>query len=301
MKFLLIPFCGLLVSQAVSASDNTDNNLSFGLEVGLTHDSQLTVEEIDQYQASGDTANLIEFEADGNWKPTANFNFKAGYNYLNNNYHNSDDFDLAINRFYGDVSYDFSVVTLGASHHSIDAKLADEDFLDMERTGFYAGHLFANSFYLRAEMQDIEKTFDALSDRNATSDIFAVDAYYFFNQGLSFIALGIENEDAVAQQSHFSYESENYRATYSNEFSWLDKRNRFKLNWRYYQRDYQDTFPDLGQSREDTKNSFSLAWNFFFNDTFTMITEFEQTYSDSNLESADYDATQVSLVLRADF
>lgn len=301
MKFLFIAFCGLLVSQAVRATDNADNNLSFAIEAGLTHDSQLTVEEIDQYQDSGDTANHLEFEADGSWKPSPNFNLKAGYNYLNNNYHNADDFDLAINRFYGNISYDFSVVTVGANHHSIDAKLADDDFLDMERTGFYAGRLFADSFYLRAEMQEIEKTFETLSERNATADVLAVDAYFFFNKGLSFIALGLENEDAVAQQNHFSYEGNNYRATYSNEFSWLDKRNRFELNWRYIQRDYQDLYPVLTANREDSKNSFSLTWDFFFDDTFSMMTEFEQTYSDSNLQSADYDATQLSLVFRADF
>lgn len=301
MKYSLIPVCALAISQALQGAQDSDSNFSFAVEAGLENDSQLTVEEIDQYQSTGDTATHLQFEADGHWKAGPNFNVKAGYNYMYKNYQDNNDFDLAISRMFADVSYDFSALTLGANHHSIDATLAGDSFLDMSRTGFYAGRLFASSFYLRAEVLDIEKTFETLSDRNANADVYALDAYYFFNQGLSFVAFALEKEEETAQANHFSYDANNYRATYSNEFTWLDKRNRFKLNWRYYQRDYQDVYPNLDESREDTKNSFSIAWDLFFNDTLSMMTKVEQTYSDSNLESADYDATQVSLIFRAEF
>lgn len=301
MKHFLIAVCALAIGQALHGAQDSDSNFSFAVEAGLENDSQLTVEEIDQYQSTGDTATHLQFEADGQWQAGSNFNIKAGYNYMSKAYQDNENFDLDIARFYGDVSYDFAEVTLGANRHSIDAKLAGDSFLDMTRTGIYAGRLFANNFYLRAEVLDIEKTFDTLSDRNASADVFALDAYYFFNQGLSFVAFGLENEEETAQANHFSYDANNYRATYSNEFTWLEKRNRFKLNWRYYQRDYQDTYPDLDESREDSKNSFSIAWDLFFNDTLSMMTEIEQTYSDSNLPSADYDATQVSLIFRAEF
>lgn len=301
MKYFLIPVCALAVSQALSAAQNSDGEFTVAVEAGLESDSQLTVEEIDQYEATSDIARHLQFEAEGDWQAGSNFNIKAGYNYMSKSYQDNPDFDLDIGRLYGDVSYDFTEVTLGTNHHSIDAKLAGDSFLDMSRTGFYAGRLFANSFYVRAELLDIKKTFNTLSDRDANADVIALDAYYFFNQGLSFIAFGLESEEETAQVNYYSYDADNYRATYSNEFNWLSKRNQLKLNWRYYQRDYQDIYPDIEESREDTRNSFSLTWDLFFNDSLSLITHLEQTYSESNLPSADYDATQISLILRAEF
>lgn len=305
MKRYMISLCALtvsplLIANTASASQDSESDFSIAIEAGIERDSQLTVEEIDQYEADSDMATHLQLEAEGNWKATSRLALKGGYHYTSKSYQDNENFDLDIGRVFGDVSYDFSVLTVGANHHKIDAKLAGDGFLDMTRTGFYATKLFANSFYLRAELLDIDKRFDNLSDRNSTGDSVAIDGYFFFNQGLSFFSLGIEQEDETAQAEHFSYDATNYRATFSHEFNWLDKRNRLKLNGRYSNRDYFAVFPEINEARADSKNSLSLTWDLFFTDQFSMITHLEQTDSDSNLTSADYDSTQLSLIFRLD-
>lgn len=292
--------CPLLMAGIASASESSDSDFSIALEAGIERDSQLTVEEIDQYEADSDMATHLQFEAEGDWQATSRLALKGGYHYTSKSYQDNQDFDLDISRVFADVSYDFSFVTLGANQHEVDAKLAGDGFLDMTRTGFYAGRLFANSFYLRAELLDIEKSFDDLSERNATGDTIATDGYFFFNQGLSFFSLGIEQEEETAQAEHFSYDAINFRATFSHEFNWLNKRNRIKLNGRHSNREYLGVYPGIDEARTDTKNSVSFSWNLFFTDHFSMITHLEQTFADSNLPSADYDANQLSLIFRLD-
>lgn len=294
----VLAFSPLLLALQASASDQSDSSFTIGLEAGMESDSQLSVEEIDQYEASSDMATHLHFDAEGDWQATSNLSIKGGYHYTSKNYQDNSNFDLEISRAFGDVSYDFSFVTLGANQHKGDATLADDGFLDMSRTGFYAGRLFGNSFYLRAEVLDIDKNFDNLNDRNATGDIVSADAYLFFNQGLSFFSFGMEQEEETAQADYFNYDADNFRATFSHEFNWLNKRNRLKVNGRSSQRDYTGIYPEIGESREDTKRSISLSWELFFTDSFLMTNRIEQTYADSNLPSADYDATQLSLIFR---
>lgn len=305
MKPYIIPLYVLTVSPLLipsfaSAAERSESEFSIALEAGMERDSQLTVEEIDQYEAASDMATHLQFEAEGYWQATSRLALKGGYHYTSKSYQDNEDFDLDISRLFADVSYDFSILTLGANQHKVNADLAGDSFLDMTRTGFYAGKLFANSFYLRAELLDIDKTFDNLSERNASGDSFATDGYLFFNQGLSFFSLGFEKEEETAQAEHFSYDATNIRATFSHEFNWLDKRNRLKFNGRHSNRDYLGIYPDLDEARSDTKNTISLTWDLFFTDQFSMITHLEQTDADSNLPSADYDATQLSLIFRLD-
>lgn len=305
MNRYMISLCALTVSpllfaNTASASQDSESDFSIALEAGMERDSQLTVEEIDQYEVASDMATHLQFEAEGDWQATSRLALKGGYHYTSKSYQDNEDFDLDIGRVFGDVSYDFSVLTVGANQHRIDAKLAGDGFLDMTRTGFYAGKLFANSFYLRAELLDIDKKFDNLSDRDASGDSVATDGYFFFNQGLSFFSLGFEQEEETAQAEHFSYDAINYRATFSHEFNWLDKRHRLKLYGRYSNRDYLGVYPEINEARADTKNSISLTWDLFFTDHFSMISHLQQTDADSNLSSADYDATQLSIIFRLD-
>jgi len=305
MNRYMISLCALTVSpllfaNTASASQDSESDFSIALEAGMERDSQLTVEEIDQYEVASDMATHLQFEAEGDWQATSRLALKGGYHYTSKSYQDNEDFDLDIGRVFGDVSYDFSVLTVGANQHRIDAKLAGDGFLDMTRTEFYAGKLFANSFYLRSELLDIDKKFDNLSDRDASGDSVATDGYFFFNQGLSFFSLGFEQEEETAQAEHFSYDAINYRATFSHEFNWLDKRHRLKLNGRYSNRDYLGVYPEINEARADTKNSISLTWDLFFTDHFSMISHLQQTDADSNLSSADYDATQLSIIFRLD-
>lgn len=279
------------------AANNSDYSLT--LEAGASHQSQLVVEEIDQFSSNGDTARYLSFDVAGDWELGEKFKLNAGYHYSDTSFKDNSDFDLAIGRLYSDVSYDLSIVTLGYNANRVDAKLGGDSFMDLDRDSFYLARLINNSIYLRAESTSIDKTFDTLGERNATNDATSFDTYFFYNQGQSFFSLGYVTEEESANQPEYSYDGKVYRATFSNKFG-ADNQHKIKLRWRYTDRDYQAVFPGLDSARQDELNTLGLSWEYYFDPKFALVTELENTNSSSNFESADYNANQISLFLRAD-
>ena len=297
MKYVLPPICLLCFSSSVIA--NTDSDYGVTLEAGATHNSELVVEEIDQRSANGDIARYLSFDLNGELTFQDNFTIEGGYNISDTDYQDSDDFDLTIQRLYGDASYEFSGFTVGVSHHDINAELAGDNFLDMSRDSFYLSKLFNNSIFVRAEAITIDKTFDSIPERDATNDALGVDSYFFFNQGKSFFSIGYSANEESASAAEYSYDGDNYRATLSNKFGANDN-HRLQLHWRYFDRQDQAQLPDIGQVREDSRNTFRLAWDYYFTPKLALATQLESTESSSNFESADYSANEISLLFKVE-
>ncbi|WP_223669835.1 hypothetical protein [Kangiella shandongensis] len=297
MKYLLLTLPLMAISPSALAKTEADYELT--AEAGAVYNSELVVDEIDQRSSSGDMARYLSLDLGGDWVIEDRFNIKAGYNVSDTDYQDSDDFDLTIHRFYGDVSYDFSAVTVGASQHEIDAKLAGDSFLDMSRGSFYLSKLFNNSIFVRAETIRIDKSFDTLPQRDATNDALGVDSYFFYNQGNSFFSLGYSAEEERAASPEFSYDGDNYRATLSNKFG-HDNNHRLQLQWRYFDRDYRADFPSIRKVRNDSRNTLRLAWDYYFTPQYSLVTQLENTESSSNFETADYTANEISLLFKVE-
>ena len=297
MKKLLLPLPILAVSHAALADIQSEYELT--AEAGIVYNSELVVEEIDQLNNNGDTARYLSLDVSGDWIVADNLNVQAGYNLSDTDYQDSDDFDLRVHRLFGDIAYDFTVLTVGASHHDINAELAGDNFLDMSRDSFYLSKLFNNSIFVRAEAITIDKTFDSIPERDATNDALGVDAYFFFNQGKSFFSIGYSADEEAASSAEYSYDGDNYRATLSSKFGANDN-HRIQLHWRYCDRQYQAQLPDIGQVREDSRNTFRLAWDYYFTPKFALATQLESTESSSNFESADYSANEISLLFKVE-
>ncbi|AOE48760.1 surface lipoprotein assembly modifier [Kangiella sediminilitoris] len=297
MKISLLTLTLLTVCQPALSKIKSDYEGT--IEVGALYNSELVVEEIDQYSPSGDTARYLSLDLGGEWTFDDRFNAKAGFNVSDSDYHDSDTFDLTLQRIYGDLSYEFTELTIGVSQHDINAELADNDFLDMSRSSFYLSKLFNNSIFVRTEAINIDKTFDTLPDRNADNDAIGVDTYFFYNQAKSFFSVGYSSEKERASASEYSYDGDNYRATFSNKFGG-EHSQRIQLQWRYYDRDYKSEFPVINTARSDSRNTLKLVWDFYFTPQFALSSTLENTESSSNFESADYTANEVSLLFRVE-
>lgn len=295
MKYFLTPL--ILVSFSATAFANTNSDYSLTLEAGASHNSELVVEEIDQYSGNGDTARYLSLDLNANWTLFDNLTVDAGYNVSNTDYQDSDNFDLTIQRFYGDVSYDFSAFTIGTNQHEIDANLDSDSFLDMSRNGIYVSKLFDDTIFIRAELVDTDKSFDSDPNRDANNESLGVDTYFFFNQAKSFFSLGYSSDEETANAAQFSYDGDNYRATYSTKFGQGDAQ-RFQAQWRFYERDYKGIYPEVGFARNDTRHSYKLAWDYYFTPSVALATELQRSESESNYEPADYTSNEVNLLFR---
>lgn len=286
-----------IVSNAY-ASTPTAN---FELGAGAQYDSNLNIVELDKNSHEGDTASILNAKADAQWKATDKFTLSGGYAYSTKLYQNNEEYNLAINQFSADANYDFDVLTLGANYNVAKAELDKKSFLDLTQTSVYISKLIDNRIYLRAATNFQEKSFATISDRNATNAGLAGDAFIFFNEGKTFIALGISNENEDAKAKEFDYKGTTLKTKLSNKLSLWEKDNKIQFGLRYFTHDYSGITPEINKERYDSGHIADIEWELAFTPHISMLTKVEVSKYDSNLAAANYSDTSTSITLKARF
>lgn len=271
------------------------------IEAGLEYDSNLNVAELDTASEDGDTAWLFTAGLDGTYTPTDRLTMTGGYSFSSTNYLTHSDFDQDIHLASADVSYDFDAVTVGASYHHSRALLASEPLLDFSLASVYLGKLFDNGVYLRGSLQDKRKSFEDDKARDASARGASADLYYFFNDARTMIAIGVDGDDEDASADVFDNEMLGFRSRLSHRFLVSGHDHKVQLGWRYVERDYADQDPLLGEPRHDDHGVVDASWAVGLNSVITVEGKVESGRYRSTLETADYDETRVSAILRASF
>jgi hypothetical protein len=288
----------IIIASNTQASNPTAN---FELGAGLEHDSNLNIIELDKNAHESDTATVLNAKADTQWKASDKFTLSGGYAYSTKIYQNNPEYDLAINQLSADANYDFDVLTLGASYNYANAKLDKKSFLDLRQTSFYASKLFDNRIYLRAATNLQDKSFNNLSARNATNTGLAGDVFVFFNEGKTFVAFGVTNEEEDAKAKEFDYKGMTLKTKLSNKFSLWEKDSKLQLGWRYFTHDYSGITPEINKERYDSGHVGDIEWELAFTPHISMLTKIEFSKYNSNLAAANYSDTTTSLTLKARF
>lgn len=271
------------------------------IEAGLEYDSNLNVVELDTVSEDSDTAWLFTAGLDGTFTPTDRLTMTGGYSFSSTNYLTHSDFDQDIHLASADVSYDFDAVTVGTSYHYSRAFLASEPLLDFSLASVYLGKLFDNGVYLRGSLQEKRKTFEDEKARNAEAQGVSADVYYFFNDAQTMISIGVDRDDEDASSEVFDNEMLGFRSRFSHRFLVSGHNHKVQLGWRYVERDYADQDPLLGNPRHDAQGVVDASWAVGLNSVFTVEGKVESGRYRSTLETADYDETLVSAILRASF
>lgn len=273
---------------------------SIRLEAGTEFDSNLSVVELDQYSTESDWAALLNARLNGRWKASDNLDLKAGYSYLTKTYQDNESFDLAIQQMHVDASYQFKMLTLGASHHHADAKLAERDFLQLQQTSLYASRLFNNRIFLRAAANYQEKEFPGNAERNARNTGIAGDVFVFFAQGKTFVVAGFTNEEENASQHQFDYDALSLRASINHKLPVWGKASKVQLGIRYHERDYAAN-AQTKIVRADHHRSAAIDWEIYLTSKITATSKIERGDYESNFAAADYSETLASVTFAATF
>ncbi|WP_062061765.1 hypothetical protein [Cellvibrio sp. OA-2007] len=271
------------------------------LEAGTEYDSNLSVIELDQFSTQSDWAAVLNARLNGRWKATDKLELKGGYSYLSKTYQDYDDFDLAIQQLFADVSYQFEPVTIGASFHNADAELADKDLLTLQQTSFYASRLFNQRVFVRGAVNFQDKDFPSNGERNARNTGFAGDVFVFFNQGATFIATGVTQEQEDANQASFDYDATSLRASINHKFSVWGKNSKVQLGTRYHARDYSDITSAVNSRRADTHRVTNIEWEINLTENIIATSKIERGNYESNFAAADYSETLGSIIFAVTF
>ena len=289
------------VISSTNASVAATPTTKFELETGAEYDSNLSVIELDTNSSEGDWSALANARLNSQWQATDKAKIKGGLSYSSKTYQDFSEFDLAIKQAFIDASYDFQPLTLGASFHYADAELDSSDFLTLQQRSIYISRLINQTIFLRAAVNDQDKDFPGSSARNADNQSIAGDAFFFFNQGKTFLTVGLAGETENAVANEFDYDGANIRTSLSQQFSLWNKKNRLQLSWRYDQRDYSTITPALETKPKDTRRIATLEWQSETNNWLSGVGKVERGNYDSNLASANYAETVSSLMLKASF
>ncbi len=288
---------------AIPSASATDDNFTFKAQAqaGYQHDSNVNIKELDNNTEQSDNAWVMQGQAIVQWHATDALQAEVGISHLDTSYHDFADFDLAITTIHGDISYAFEPLTVGLSQHSAKAKLAGNHFMDYTQSSLYAARLFNQRWYVRAEAQNIDKTFNEFSERNAKADAYSGDLYWFSKDALTFINLGYGVHDENAQDAALSYKGYNYRAKWQTQTGNGNLKHTWQLGWQLQQRDYQSDTSLLGEKRNERRHSISGQWQIPLSNNFSIINEVEYVDNQSNLESSDYQETLATMSLRFSF
>jgi len=273
----------------------------FEVSAGAEQDSNLNVVELDKNSNKSDVATLLNAKVDASWKPAEKLALSGGYAYTSKTYKENDAYNLAIHQLSLDANYDFTLLTAGANYNNAKAILDGKSFLDLQQNSFYLAKLINNKIYLRAAVNNQEKRFSGLSERNAKNTGFAGDFFVFSNSGKTFVNFGVSNEKEHARAKQFDYDGINVKAKASHKFELMGKENKVQAGYRYLKRNYSGITPEINAKRYDTGNIAEASWEISFTPKISLETKLERGKYKSNLEAADYSETRASLLLKARF
>ncbi|WP_194755517.1 surface lipoprotein assembly modifier [Aliidiomarina indica] len=291
------------LSAGVSSAQDASDSFSFSARVDVSgeHNSNVSVSELETAIGESDTATLIELALDAQWQPAESWNIDGGYSYSDRRYHEFSEFDLAMHLIYADVSYDFDVYTVGANYYFADANLGGDSFLDLHQRSVYLARMLGDQFYARFALNQSEKTFADFSERDADTLGGAIDLFYFFNEGRSFLLFGANHDDEDARNNEFSYQANTLRVRYSTRFAFASGDGRFQLGYRWHDRDYEGISAAIGQARSDRHQVIDARVEVPVWRQLSLIGQVERGDYSSNLDSADYDETRASIGVRLRF
>ncbi|MDL0432895.1 surface lipoprotein assembly modifier [Marinobacter sp. TBZ242] len=288
------------------------------LEAGFEHDSNVTVDEIDTSSDQSDEAQVFDAGLEGVLKPTEPLNITLGYSLSGRRYQSLDQFDQDIHLLSADISYDFDPVTIGTSYHYSHTTLGADPFLDFRRAGIYLGSLVGENVYLLASVQDKRKDFDDSDARDADIRGASLDSFFFFNQARSYLLLGLDGDREDAEADAYDNDLLRVRVALVHRFTLGGEDNRFRLGWRYEDRDYDqvtvtssdpllndplagDLTERSTSRRADRARIVEASWRIGLSDVFSLEPSISWGNYTSNVDSADYDRTVAGITLRAGF
>lgn len=308
----------VLVSPVLAVQASERAELNGYLEGGYEHDSNLTVDELNSASGESDEAWVYDAGLEAVLKPAERLNLTLGYSASGSRYRTFDRFDQDIHLASADLSYDFDPVTVGASYHYSRATLGSDPFLDYRRGSVYLGSLLGENVYLLASLQDKSKNFEDSDARDSDIRGASLDTFFFFNQARSHVLFGLDGDREDAEADAYDNRLVRVRLALVHKFTLAGEDNRFRLGWRYEDREYDEviisssdpvlTDPLTGDLAERTSSQradkaaiFEASWRIGLNEVFSLEPSISHGNYTSNVDSADYDRTVAGVTLRAGF
>ena len=274
---------------------------SVQLGTGLEYDDNVTTNEIDQTSSESDYAGVFDLAAA--WRPYSeqDTDLDLSYDLSQIMYSELSEFDLQAHALGAALSHKFGAIDGDVSYRYSYLTLGGDKFLELHELhpgiGFEVlPHLFHSLSY---GYQNKNFASDQRRDADQHAGIF--DSFYVFDNGaFALVGLRLEAEDTRADEFDYSgyYGYINARAPAPG---WPFSGATVGAGYRYYGRDYSSVTPSIGEERRDDQHRFQLSFRQPLSGLFVLAADYEFINATSNLASADYNESIVSLKLEMTF
>ncbi|WP_371195969.1 hypothetical protein [Glaciecola sp. SC05] len=279
----------------VYSKDNSGVSLGGQIQAQIGNDNNVVIEEIDLTTSSGDTFFTLKAKGDIAYAFNNAHSISASLSLTDQNYSDADNFDLQTILSTFGYKFKYSGYTFSLDYRKADAQLGGNDFLVLTQISPSFSFFLNKENFIRLAYTNIEKELVNNPARDAKSDEYGLD-YYFFWKGLSdyFISsFRLREEDAL--DPVFNYRSYQIRLAYKKRFSLIGYQSRFTADARYRERDF-DTLvnPVISAFRVDKRRAFSLLNELEVFDDFFWNLELAHVKNNSNLASASFSETEIT-------
>lgn len=292
----LILFGASAQAQEDKAADGDFDVLLEG-KVGAEYNSNIAVLDLDTNTGQGDWAATIIGLAEISGKPVQGLTLRGGYEFSQSLHEEFDEFDLTLHRGYAEAGYDFGSVTLGVLGNVAQANLDGDAYLTFTQVSPYVSRQFGDAMLLRLSYAATDKSFDGRSERDATSDTIAGDAYIFLDGTKRYVAVGGKATEEDAASDELDFKAGSARVRLVQRLDAFDRQLTLRAGADYEQRDYDAPTVSIAAPRKDKRIGVDLSLEApLANNVFV---EGSYRYGDyqSNLTTADYQEHVTSVKL----
>ncbi|MBD3641648.1 MAG: hypothetical protein HUJ18_11700, partial [Marinobacter sp.] len=180
------------------------------------------------------------------------------------------------------------------------------------------GRLVGDDVYLLASLQDKAKDFEDSNARDSDIKGASLDAFFFFNEARSHLLLGLDGDREDAEADAYDNRLIRFRASLVHKFTLAGEDNRFRLGWRFEDREYEavtitssdplltdpltgDLTERSSSQRVDQARILEAGWRIGLTEVVSVEPSISYGNYTSNVDSADYDKTVAGVTLRAGF
>lgn len=288
--FLTLFACGLAAGAwaEIRFGSLAPLSLSGNASAGLEYDSNVSVEEVDRSSNESDYALTLEAGVDARQPLSERASVQLSYDFSTNIYQTFSEVDRQTHIVGSGLNWKFDALDTDLSLYYINSRLDGDEFLELYRlspavSGFLTKRWFGRVAYVYQDKSVAERPL-----RDAITDSWEVDLYFFVRGLRSYVNFGYRYKDEDAQAAQLDYRSDSYKLRYVRRIEAMSKLLKLELSWRYEDRDYRSDTPSIGEKRADDRHRLGIDVEVPLTAKSALQFYYGNGDYDSNLQRVDY-------------